>query len=82
MLNFTRIKSTLSQSQKEVLTNGPGLEDFVRGNAPITPDYLKRKKGERLKLPEWLKTDIPIGKNYTRLRKDLRRLKLSTVSTQ
>lgn len=34
----------------------------------------------RLRLPEWLKTDIPMGKNYSKLTNDLRKLKLNTVS--
>jgi len=33
----------------------------------------------RLRLPEWLKTDIPVGKNFSRLQRDLRKLKLHTV---
>ena len=72
-------KSTLSHDQRELIANGPGLEDFVAHNAPPTPDVLKRKKGERLRLPEWLKTSIPRGKNYHRLKDDLRHLKLHTV---
>lgn len=33
----------------------------------------------RLRLPPWLKTEIPIGKNYNRLKDTLRELKLHTV---
>ena len=33
----------------------------------------------RLRLPPWLKTEIPMGKNYAKLKKDLRGLKLATV---
>lgn len=42
---------------------------------------LKREKGEseRLRLPPWLKTEIPIGKNYAKLKESLRGLNLSTV---
>jgi len=40
---------------------------------------LEGKKGERLRLPPWLKTDIPMGQNFSRLKKDLRSLNLSTV---
>lgn len=36
---------------------------------------------DRLKLPPWLKTKIPMGKNYSSLKKDLRHLKLATVSS-
>ena len=34
----------------------------------------------RLRLPPWLKTEIPIGKNYYKLKETLRELNLSTVS--
>ena len=34
----------------------------------------------RLRLPPWLKTQIPIGKNYLKLKETLRELNLSTVS--
>ena len=41
---------------------------------------LKRAaKGERLRLPPWLKTDIPMGKSYAQLKDSLRTKKLSTV---
>jgi len=36
-------------------------------------------KGERLRLPPWLKKEIPMGANYSRLKKELRELKLATV---
>jgi len=36
-------------------------------------------KGERLRLPPWLKKEIPMGQNYSRLKKDLRQLNLATV---
>lgn len=34
----------------------------------------------RLRLPPWLKTEIPIGKNYNKLKNTLRDLNLHTVS--
>lgn len=74
-----RYKSSLSKEQQERLANGPSFAEFVSGNAPQTPDHLLRKKGQRLRLPEWLKTEIPKGKNFTRLQKDLRKLNLNTV---
>ena len=41
---------------------------------------LKLEKGDkRLRLPPWLKTEIPVGKNFSQLKSDLRGLKLSTV---
>lgn len=41
---------------------------------------LIREKGDkRLRLPPWLKTEIPIGKNFSRLKENLRGLNLHTV---
>lgn len=56
---------------RERLENGPNFQDFVQ-NPDSTKDELakdfdgklKREKGDkdRLRLPPWLKTTIPIGK--------------------
>lgn len=42
---------------------------------------LRLEKGEkgRLRLPPWLKTQIPVGKNFSKLKEDLRGLNLATV---
>ena len=61
-----------------MIRSGPSLSEFIQ-TAPLTPDHLKRKKGERLRLPPWLKTDIPVGREFHRLRRDLRGLGLTTV---
>ncbi|KAF9944412.1 hypothetical protein BGZ70_004672 [Mortierella alpina] len=37
------------------------------------------KRAPKQRLPEWLKTDIPAGKNYTQIKKNLRELNLHTV---
>jgi len=74
----------VKQFKSEVDT-GPDLGDFIAGVVPREGegDYqgkLKLDKGDkRLRLPPWLKTEIPIGKNFSQLKKDLRGLKLSTV---
>ena len=78
------MRTQLSDKQKAKVASGPGLEDFLTGSmhvddAPTVPEHLKKKKGQHLKLPDWLKTEIPIGKNYTRLKDSLRKLKLNTV---
>ncbi|CAG8686231.1 1731_t:CDS:2, partial [Scutellospora calospora] len=31
------------------------------------------------RLPEWLKTKVPVGANFTRIKNDLRGLNLNTV---
>ena len=79
------VRTQLSDEQKAKVASGPGFEDFLTGSvhiedAPTVPEHLRKKKGQYLRLPDWLKTEIPIGKNYTRLRDSLRKLKLNTVS--
>lgn len=71
---------------KERLENGPDFSDFVQGkvsNNETWKDYpgkLVREKGDkRLRLPPWLKTEIPVGKNFAKLKENLRGLNLHTV---
>lgn len=65
--------------------DGPNLQDFISGELSEKSRWaeyrgnLKRQKGERLRLPPWLKTEIPIGKNFNRLKNTLRDLNLHTV---
>ncbi|XP_066173225.1 lipoyl synthase, mitochondrial isoform X1 [Sylvia atricapilla] len=71
--------------KKDFLQNGPDLQDFVSGDLSDKSTWaeykgnLKREKGERLHLPPWLKTKIPMGKNYNKLKNTLRSLNLHTV---
>ncbi|KAJ8950988.1 hypothetical protein NQ318_006372 [Aromia moschata] len=85
-----RHKSHL-ETLRERISSGPSLQDFINNPEPILKedpevwkDYegkLKREKGEdqRLRLPPWLKRTIPTGKNYSRLKEQLRNLNLHTV---
>uniref|UniRef100_A0A4W4EQT4 Lipoyl synthase, mitochondrial n=1 Tax=Electrophorus electricus TaxID=8005 RepID=A0A4W4EQT4_ELEEL len=72
-------------TQKTIKDDGLGLHDFISGELSVKSKWeeyrgnLKRQKGERLRLPPWLKTEIPIGKNYNRLKNTLRELNLHTV---
>jgi len=78
-------QTTKIQEFKSKVEEGPDLGDFIAGVVPRedNTDYdgkLKLEKGDkRLRLPPWLKTEIPMGKNFSQLKKDLRGLKLSTV---
>lgn len=80
-----RHASSLTQAQKDLIAKGPSLGEFIQNglSEPVSisqpPENLKRKKGERLRLPPWLRTQIPIGKNYHHLKSDLKHLKLNTV---
>ncbi|XP_037554185.1 lipoyl synthase, mitochondrial [Nematolebias whitei] len=90
---YTSCLSTASESspdqaerKKELLSqDGPDLRDFISGELSEKSKWaeyrgnLRRLKGERLRLPPWLKTEIPIGKNYNRLKNTLRGLNLHTV---
>lgn len=82
----TKSSQNLSDRKKEVFDDdGPDLQDFISGELSEKSKWaeyrgnLKREKGERLRLPPWLKTEIPIGKNYNRLKNTLRDLNLHTV---
>ncbi|XP_063414658.1 lipoyl synthase, mitochondrial-like [Mytilus trossulus] len=75
----SREYSSLTQDKKDKIANGPDLGEFIENSLEEQPENIKRKKGERLRLPPWLKTKIPIGKNYHKLTSDLRQLNLHTV---
>ncbi|KAL3274693.1 hypothetical protein HHI36_016071 [Cryptolaemus montrouzieri] len=88
--NDCRPKSNLERL-KERISNGPSLQEFIKSSDVVLTDdvekwkdydgKLKRNKGEdeRLRLPPWLKTKIPTGKNFSRLKDQLRNLNLHTV---
>ena len=91
MLSFQHYVTKESQDDSKVsmkarLENGPDFADFIKGNVDKDETWksysgkLVREKGDkRLRLPPWLKTEIPIGKNYSKLKESLRGLKLHTV---
>ncbi|XP_072170887.1 lipoyl synthase, mitochondrial-like [Diadema setosum] len=77
---------TLTKEQKDKIATGPGLVDFIAGDFSVEPEShsydgkLRKEKGvKRLRLPPWLKTEIPVGKNYTGIKDNLRSLNLHTV---
>ncbi|OCT96782.1 hypothetical protein XELAEV_18008997mg [Xenopus laevis] len=80
-----RALSSLPDEKKELIKNGPDLQDFLSGELVDKSSWaaykgdLKRQKGERLRLPPWVKTEIPMGKNYNKLKNTLRNLNLHTV---
>ena len=90
--SVTRSASSTAKKEDERkrpdLANGPGLEDFIAGVVPRNRGIdgysgalkLAEARGQsRLRLPPWLKTKIPMGNNYAKLKDDLRGLGLSTV---
>lgn len=74
---------------RDRLDAGPSFQDFVQApdQAAAAAEWhgyegkLRRDKGdnERLRLPPWLKTQIPMGQNFAKIKKQLRELKLATV---
>ncbi|XP_069678322.1 lipoyl synthase, mitochondrial [Periplaneta americana] len=83
-ISLEEVKRRLPPEVRERIASGPGLEEFLSDSQKTWNEYdgkLKREKGEseRLKLPPWLKTKIPTGSNYARIRDQLRHLNLHTV---
>ncbi|XP_013119292.1 lipoyl synthase, mitochondrial [Stomoxys calcitrans] len=72
---------------RERLAKGPNFDFFVQNSDFPKEEWsefdgkLRREKGEneRLRLPPWLKTPIPVGKNFAKIKAQLRELKLATV---
>lgn len=79
------------EALRDKIANGPSLQEFINDPEPVLKDHpeqwreydgkLKREKGEdqRLRLPPWLKRTIPTGKNYAKIKEQLRHLNLHTV---
>lgn len=57
------------------------MEDFLNEKIPKYDGKLKLDKNDksRLRLPPWLKREIPMGENYAQLKSQLRESKLATV---
>ncbi|OCT99438.1 hypothetical protein XELAEV_18005218mg [Xenopus laevis] len=79
-----RTLSSLPDEKKELIKNGPDLQDFLSGELAGKSSWatykgnLKRLKEERLRLPPWVKIEIPMDKNYNKLKNTLRNLNLHT----
>ncbi|XP_055693388.1 lipoyl synthase, mitochondrial [Lutzomyia longipalpis] len=87
---FARCKHTTSSSIEQIrerLAAGPTFQDFVQNPTHTRSEWedyegkLRREKNEteRLRLPPWLKTTIPSGANFSKIKAQLRELKLATV---
>ncbi|XP_060865972.1 lipoyl synthase, mitochondrial [Metopolophium dirhodum] len=79
-----RPKSTVRDKFREIVQSGPDLSDFINETPVTSENYsgkLRRAKGEedRLRLPPWLKTKIPTGENFSKIKEQLRDLNLHTV---
>ncbi|EFN85489.1 lipoyl synthase, mitochondrial [Harpegnathos saltator] len=76
-----RASTESNKGFSEKLADGPQFEDFLVDNVKKYDGKLKLEKGEstRLRLPPWLKTEIPMGKSYSKIKAQLRHLRLNTV---
>jgi hypothetical protein len=76
---------------KQTLDRGPSLDDFIAGRAESLEASEEAMEGSRehgvlqtskpgyTRLPDWLKTPIPTGGNFQKIKQDLRGLGLHTV---
>jgi lipoyl synthase len=69
--------ATQSTTFKQRLENGPDLDDFIRDGPNVETVTLGNTSQPRL--PSFLKTKIPTGASFTKIKEDLRGLKLHTV---
>lgn len=68
--NNKHTNAAVIEQIREKITSGPNFQDFVQNPDYTNDDWkeyqgkLKREKNdnERLRLPPWLKTKIPMGK--------------------
>lgn len=69
---------------KSSFENGPDFEYFLKQNPSKNyhGNLVLRKGEQRLRIPPWLKTEIPMGENFTKLKKTLSKLNLNTVCVE
>lgn len=87
----TKIALTNLKGFKDELERGPSFQDFVSVDQSQlqtsnlthdSADPIATKatfQEQRLRMPPWLKTKVPVGENYYRLKETLRDLNLHTV---
>ena len=76
--NLSTISKVGPRELNEALKTGPKFSDFIRENQSGQSEEINSPGDGRL--PQWLKTPIPVGERYTQLKETLRDLKLHTVS--
>jgi len=78
----------LSQEKLRKLYSGPGLDTFLGPGGCATLGQLNEEKYVRtsgkdvFRLPPWLKVEIPVGKEYAQIKKQIKENKLETVCEQ
>ncbi|EPQ61401.1 hypothetical protein GLOTRDRAFT_30989 [Gloeophyllum trabeum ATCC 11539] len=80
LLNVGRSSRSLATSSSSTfsqqLADGPSLDDFIAGDAP---ERVVLGNTKQPRLPAHLKTKIPTGASYNKIKSDLRGLGLHTV---
>lgn len=69
---FQSLRRYTTQQFKEKVSSGPSFDEFLKSST-------KQHLPKHTRLPSWLKTEIPVGENFKKIKKDLRGLKLNTV---
>lgn len=64
---------------REKLASDLSIDDFASSDSILSPGRVQMGRTNQPRLPSHLKTKIPTGANYTRIKSDLRGLGLSTV---
>lgn len=64
---------------RRTLDDGPSFDDFIAGDVEEAPSRVVLGNTSQPRLPSFLKTSIPKGQSFSKIRKDLRGLKLHTV---
>lgn len=88
--NATQSKPRPASKFSDKLNAGPSFGDFVSSKEPaLDPQEALElrvaqvgpagKKKPYTRLPEWLKTPVPVGDNFKKIKNDLRGLNLHTV---
>ena len=80
-LNLHSIRSVHGKTRLE---DGPSFEHFLKqtDSNDYEGNLVLRKGEQRLRIPPWLKTEIPMGENYSQLKKTLGKLNLNTVCVE
>lgn len=80
--------SSIRNSARPEIKSGPSFDDFLKASSELTmeeslelrtPALHPLTKKKHQKLPSWLKTPIPVGAAFSKIKTDLRGLKLNTV---
>ncbi|KAI3378721.1 hypothetical protein SNEBB_006575 [Seison nebaliae] len=67
--------------KRKIAVNGPSLKDFLKEkkHSHLQLKQDESGKNKRLRIPPWLRTNIPVGGNYAKIKEQLRSKKLATV---